>query len=311
MGTLDSNKIPKLKQQEVAVDNFNVSAYLKQKNNNIKSVKEESKPVLRGKSEKIDFNIRSFKDLPDGQKQTVINERIKNDDGLSDDDTYNRMLVNQSPNYVNKLISKVPYFGERAAGLLSKTSKSKLLKNDKGIGDFDKKELAILYKAAMDKSKSKEEGYRNIYGQTGDDYLKGSNKNLMNPSVNADMAGSAGRVRSQRNKHGELVIQDQYDFSKVGKNYKEQGIYGKLRYALGQNGEEPETGKTHVTIPKSMEEDLKRMSTQPDFQDIGFQKASGAIMKIPTSLKQRTKDILKDKKVQELINKAKSLAKKV
>lgn len=88
-------------------------------------------------------------------------------------------------------------------------------------------------------------------------------------------------------------------------------MYGRLRYALGQNGEEPETGKTYVTIPKSIEQDLKRMSTQPDFQDIGFQKASGAVMKTPTSLKQRTKDILKDKKVQELINKGKSLAKKV
>ena len=221
MGTLDSNKIPKSKNQEISTDNFNVSAYLKNKNTNNKNIEKEKKPVLYGESEELDFNVRSFDKLTDGQKQTVINERVTNDDGLSDDDTYNKMLVNQSPNYVNKLISKVPYFGERAAGLLSKTSKSKLLKNDKSIDDFDKKELAILYKAAMDKSKSKEEGYRNIYGQTGDDYLKGSNKNLMNPSVNADMAGSAGRVRSERNKYGELVIQDQYDFSKVGENYKE------------------------------------------------------------------------------------------
>lgn len=311
MGTLDSNKIPKSKNPEISTDNFNVGAYLKNKNTNNKNIEKEKKPVLRGKSEELDFNVRSFDKLTDGQKQTVINERVRNNDGLSDDETYNKMLVNQSPNYINKLISSVPNFGERAAGLVSKISKNKLLKNDKGLRDFSKEELALLYKAATDNSKTKEGAYKSIYGQTGDDYLKGSSKNLINPSVTADMAGSAGRVSSKRNKHGELIIQDQYDFSKVSENYKDKGLYGKLRYALGQNGEEEETGKTFVTVPKKLEEDLKRMSSNPDFQDVSFQKASNIVTKIPTSLKQKTKDILKDKKVQELINKGKELAKKV
>jgi hypothetical protein len=43
MGTLDGNKIPKSKNQEVAVDNFNVNAYLKNKNTNNKKYRKRKK----------------------------------------------------------------------------------------------------------------------------------------------------------------------------------------------------------------------------------------------------------------------------
>ena len=305
----NGNTIPNKASQEVTTDNFNVGSYLKNKNSNIKSVKEATKPTIRGTSEKLDFKQRDYNKLSQGQKQTVMNRKIENNDGLSEEETYNKMLVDQSPNYVNKVVSKIPLVGQRAAGLLSKVG-GKQTKNDKKLDDFDADQLYMLYKAAKDKSPTKEAGYKNIYGKTGEDYLKGSSKNLLNPSVTADMGGSAGRVSSKRNSKGELVITDQYDFSKVGEGYKKQGLYGKIRYALGQNGEEAETGKTFVTVPKKVEEDLKRReaSGSIDNLDAYFQKTTSKLESIPQAIQDKGKEILKDKRVQQLVKKVKTLA---
>lgn len=246
-------------------ENLNrINALSRYRNDSI--VREESKPKFSTTTETLDFDKdRNYNNLTAGQKQTVINRYNRDGDATTPENKFRQMQSERGGSLVAELIDKIA--GKKASGLSSSITRISggKFRNyaDKGNKDYDKEDMYILYKTALE---NKDGGYTKAYGETGDKFVKGSSLNMFNPSKTSNIAGFNGRTSNHRNKNNELVITDEYDFGKT--NYDKDGKgswYGKLRDKMGEIYDAPKkgsnpnhTGQTYVTIPKALEQEFKQ-----------------------------------------------------
>lgn len=311
----------KLPDVKVASKSENLNKVIsKQRFKNDTIVREESKPKLTTTSESIDFDKdRNYDNLSAGQKQTVINAQKRDGDVSTYSEKFDKLMSERGGSTISKGIAAV--FGRKAAGLSSVVTKATngKIKNfaDTGNKSYDDDEKYLLYKTTLSNA-NKEENYKKSYGKTGEDYYKGSVKTILNNSKTNQIAGFNGQTSNSRNNHGELVIRDAYNFGKS--NYK-GGItdpYGTIRNKVGElydsnnnEGDKNNTGKTYVTIPKSLEEKYKRRYQEElkgkvvDKKDAIFNATTDAIEKGYETVKNKSNSFIKSPDIDKTIAKFK------